>query len=119
MKGWTDLCLASHLGLQHVVQDILLSDGTAGIHAKDEAIKAACMAVSNGHKTIVELLLDRDADFDIESGDLGEILVKASIVGDETVVEMLLNRGAEIDWDGGRDGTSLLLASLRGHQAVV
>lgn len=61
LRYWTELGIASHLGLSYVVEDFL-NDG-ADVNAKSGKYDAALIATADGgHEKIVEMLLDHNAD---------------------------------------------------------
>ena len=64
--SWTDLALASFLGLELVVQDILLEEETGVIMQGRHNFTALQAASAKGHKKIVEILLEKSADINIE-----------------------------------------------------
>jgi ankyrin repeat protein len=49
-----------------------------------------------GHKKVVEMLLEKGADVNAQGGDYGNALHAASVEGHEKVVEMLLEKGADV-----------------------
>jgi hypothetical protein len=70
-RSWTDLILASFLGLRLVVEDMLAKDkiyidAQGGYYGT--ALQAASVA---GHKEIVEKLLGKGADVDAQGGSMG------------------------------------------------
>lgn len=80
------------------------------------ALIAACHADS---EEIVEMLLDKGADVNAQSGNQGSALRLASLLGYEKVVEMLLGKGADVNAQSKRFGSALQEASRNGHEVVV
>ncbi|KAK3351860.1 hypothetical protein B0H65DRAFT_137399 [Neurospora tetraspora] len=118
-QNWTDLALASYLGLRLVVEDILAKE-KIDVNAQGGEYGTALQAASfQGHKEIVEMLLDKGADVNVQGGDYGTALQAASREGYKEIVEMLLDKGADVNTQGGYYGTALQAASARGHKEVV
>ncbi|KAH7016244.1 ankyrin repeat-containing domain protein [Microdochium trichocladiopsis] len=67
----------------------------------------------------VQMLLDKGADIDAESGPYGNALQAASSRGHREVVQLLLDKGANINAQGGYYRNALQAASFRGHREVV
>ena len=72
-----------------------------------------------GHKSIVQMLLDKGAEVNAQGGRYGNALQAASEGGHATVVQILLDKGAEVNAQGGRYGNALQAASEGGHATVV
>ena len=52
-------------------------------------------AADHGHERVVELLLQRGAEIDLQNGDCGTAMIYAAGSGKDRVVELLLQRGAQ------------------------
>ncbi|KAK3334654.1 hypothetical protein B0H65DRAFT_561698 [Neurospora tetraspora] len=77
-------------------------------------------ASREGHKEVVEMLLDKGAGVNTQSrGRYSTALQAASGEGYKEVVEMLLDKGADVNAQGGHYGTALQAASFQGHKEVV
>jgi ankyrin repeat protein len=72
-----------------------------------------------GHDTVVQLLLDEDADVNAQGGYFGNALQAASGEGHKQIVEILLYRGADVNAQGGNYGNALQAASEKGHEQIV
>ncbi|KAL7824032.1 hypothetical protein V8C26DRAFT_384656 [Trichoderma gracile] len=116
-ETWSDLSMASYLGLKPVVQGLLR--GTADNDMSDADIsQALCRASQKGHKEIVQMLLDHGADVDAIT-DTGTALLAASGKGYTEIVQMLLDHGADVSAIAGEYGTALLAASSQGHTETI
>ncbi|KAL7937040.1 ankyrin repeat-containing domain protein [Trichoderma chlorosporum] len=142
LESWPDLTIASLLGLEQVVRELLLKktntatdlhqslyfasesgyeaivrillDNGADVNAHGWGT-ALTAASGNGHKETVQILLDNGADVNIR-GDIGSPLKRASERNHKEIVQMLLDSGADID--NGKD-FPLCAASGMGHKEIV
>lgn len=90
-EGWTDLALASYLGLKLVIKDISVEEKT-GINVQGGPFGTALRAASaQGHKEVVQVLLDKNADVNAQGGPYGTALEAASAQGHKEVVQMMLD----------------------------
>ena len=118
-EDWTDLALASYLGLKLVVRDILVEEKT-DINARGGPNGTALhIASAEGHKEIVQMLLDKGADINAQDESYRTALYIALEEGYKEIVQMLLDKGADINTQGGFYGTALRIASLNGHKEIV
>jgi ankyrin repeat protein len=65
------------------------------------------------------MLLDEDADVNVQGGHYGNALQAASLSGHEQVIKMLLDKDADVNAQGGHYGNALQAASYRGYKQVV
>ena len=74
-----------------------------------------------GHKHVLELMLQRKEDYDIDESDSDRrtALIWASEYGHKEVVETLLQHGADVNAQGGICGNALQAASQNGHEKMV
>jgi ankyrin repeat protein len=72
-----------------------------------------------GHSSVVQLLLNEDADVNTKGGFFGNALQATSAKGHKQVVEVLLNKGADVNAQGGYYGSAMHAASAEGHKQVV
>ncbi|KAB8238262.1 uncharacterized protein BDW43DRAFT_321300 [Aspergillus alliaceus] len=72
-----------------------------------------------GYEQIVQILLDKGADANTQSGVYGNALQAACYRGHEQIVQMLLDNKADVNAQGGHYGNALLAASYGGHEQIV
>jgi ankyrin repeat protein len=115
---------ASFLGLEVILRTLL------AIHVETGGLKdiintqfgyyayALQAAASEGHKRVVQILLDHSADINAQGGRFDSALEAASFGGHKDVVQLLLDLGADVN---GQKGFSYALfeASRYGHNQVV
>jgi len=103
-SGWTELAIASLLGLIFVVED-LCAEG-AEVNAQGGDFGNALQAASEGgHDQVVQILLDKGAEVNAQGGYYSNALQAASYRGHDQVVQILLDKGAEINAQGGNVAT--------------
>lgn len=85
-----------------------------------KGVPIVCVATRNGHKKIVELLLERGADVNVLSQDRGNSpLMEAAVRGDEQSVRHFLEAGANPNLVSKSGQTALMLAIGEGHKDIV
>ena len=104
---WTDLGIASLLGLTHVAEEILKQGADVNAPCGNH-LRVLTIASSRGHDHLAQMLLDNGAI------DNGQALLVALSQGYDQIVRMLLDNGA-IDVKG----VALRKASSRGHDQIV
>ncbi|KAF4546032.1 uncharacterized protein LTHEOB_4684 [Lasiodiplodia theobromae] len=72
-------------------------------------------AAYDGHKKVVQLLIDNGADVNAQGGEQGSPLQAAAYDGHESVVRLLINNGADVNAQAGSQGNALHIASKHGH----
>ncbi|CAN9174414.1 unnamed protein product [Alternaria alternata] len=92
--GWSDLVLASYLGLKQVVQSILFEEKTEVDIQGGNYGRALQAASAEDHGEIVHILLDAGADVNAQGGYYGSALQAASAGGHEQIVRLLVDKGA-------------------------
>ena len=91
-----------------------LLDAEGGFHGN--ALQAASF---NGHESVVQILLDRNADINAPCGPYGNALQVASFKGHEPVVKLLLDHNTDVNATAGPYGNALQLACSWGRKEVV
>ena len=117
-SGWTNLGIASNLGLVNVAEKFLDegADDNAECSSYGRVLLTATLA---GHDEVVRMLLDRGADVNAQDGYDGNALHSASRRGHDQIIRMLLDKGADINAQGGTYGNALQAASVHGHDQIV
>jgi hypothetical protein len=88
--------------------------------ANAQGVPIVCVATRNGHKKIVELLLERGADVNVLSLDRGNSpLMEAAVRGDDLSVRRFLEAGANPNLVSKSGQTALMLAIGEGHKEIV
>jgi hypothetical protein len=121
-EDWSDLTLASYLGLSEVVHDILFKEKIdIEIEAKDRSGQTALVwAAAQGHEAVVKLLLEKGAEIEENDCSYGQtVLLRAAVQGHEAVVKLLLEKGAEIETMDNYGRTALARAAQYGRETVV
>jgi ankyrin repeat protein/predicted nucleotidyltransferase len=80
---------------------------------------ALLVATYNGHKEIVELLLEKGADIEAKSNKGNTALLFAAFNGHKEIVELLLEKGADIEAKNNNGDTALLWAAFNEHKEIV
>lgn len=77
------------------------------------------IAAANGNESLMQLLLDRGADINIQGGYFGSALQAAVINGNESHVQLLLDRGADVNIQGGFHGSAIAAAASIGSKGKI
>ncbi|KAI7191295.1 hypothetical protein KC363_g3950 [Hortaea werneckii] len=113
------LFAASGEGLVHVVYAIL-EDENANIDATWNGMGSAlCQASKKGYRRIVELLLAKGANPNVQRDQYYHTLVEATRYGDKKIVEMLLDAGADVHAEEIPYGTAFDAASEIGDKELM
>jgi ankyrin repeat protein len=123
---------ASLLGLDQVLYELIntgqlesmapisTSKASKLINAQGGHYGNALQAASaEGHKEVVEQLLEKGAEINAQGGIFGNALQAASAGGYKEVMQQLLDKGAEINAQGGIFGNALQAASAGGYKEVM
>jgi hypothetical protein len=120
-EGWSDLALASYLGLSEVVQDMLVKEKPDIYLEKvnEYGRTPLSWAARQGREAVVKLLLEKGAEIEAKDEYGRTPLSWAAGQGHEAVVKLLLEKGAEIEVKDEYGSTPLSWAAEQGHEAVV
>ena len=118
-SNWTNLGVASHLGLVNVAEQFL-DEGADG-NAECSPYGSALVAASHkGRDQVVRMLLEKGVDIDAQCGRYnGNALQEASKHGHNQIVRILLDKGADVNAQGGDRGSVLQAASSYGYDQIV
>jgi len=108
------LNVASRYGTAWVVTEILNSDFE--IRVLQEALYSACVA---GELIVINLLLDRGADVNLNGAEYGTALGAAAYQGDLDIVSLLLDRGADVYLAAGKYGSALGAAAYAANMEII
>ena len=113
------LIRSSMFGNREAVRRQLEQDGI-DVNAKNsEGYTALILASSNGHKEIVEMLLEKGADVNAKDKYNATALIKASSNGHTEIVAKLLDAGADVNAKNDYGYTALIQASRNKHTEIV
>ena len=88
----TPIWLAALSNHDRVLEHFLRKTGI-NLEAEDEAERTALyFASEQGHEKVVQMLLDRCADVNVQGGQYGNALYVALTSGHEKIVQMLLKK---------------------------
>ncbi|KAH7205287.1 hypothetical protein BKA60DRAFT_685024 [Fusarium oxysporum] len=105
-------------GLSWIARD-LTTEG-ADVNAQGGLYGNALQAASSqGHREVVQLLLDYRADVNTRGGEYGNALHDASLEGNFEVVQLLLKYGADVNAQDGYYGNALQAASSKGNLDIM
>lgn len=83
---------------QREIVRLLLGQHDVMVNGVDGDGETALMvAATVGHKAIVEMLLEKNADVNRQDDDGSTALIYASLYGHNEIVRMLLSRGAKVN----------------------
>ena len=92
----------------------------ADVYAKANNGTTALIAASReGHKEVVQALLDKGADVNTKANNGTTALIAASQEGHKEVVQALLDKGADVNAKNNGGIPALIIAALTGHKEVV
>lgn len=96
MSSIVDILVAGGAAVDYEERDPLMYDlaDEGGEEPPDEPATALCLAATENHVDIVNVLLDAGADI---NADRGSVLTGAASKGNDEIVRLLIRRGAAID----------------------
>ncbi|KAJ6032624.1 hypothetical protein N7540_003356 [Penicillium herquei] len=109
---------ASYSGYKDTVQ--MLLDRGADVNAEGVYINSLAAALTQGHKEIAKVLLDR-VDINKQGEESVKAVLEAAISGgSKETVQLLLDHGVKINAQGGESGTAALQIALsNGYEEIV
>lgn len=119
--NYTDLMIASYLGLEATVKLLVEQDGVKLSLKNNRGWTALSYAAYRGHAEVVKVLLKQnDVDIHLKDSDDWTALFQAAENGHTEVVQLLLEKdGVKINLKDYYDQTPLLKAAKNGHAEVV
>ena len=112
----TGLHLAAYFGVQGVVKALLDEDC---LDFQDSWGRTPLFqAAANGHKTMVQLLLEQGAELESKDNSSQTPVFQAAANGHVAVVQLLLEQGANIDIEDKRGSTALQLSNFCSQEGV-
>ena len=117
--GTPPLCYAACKGNIEVLKRLLQAPGVQVDQLSQAQATALFYAAEQGHKQVVELLLENGADPDIaDKNQVGPLHI-ACLHGQTEIVELLLNAGAYMESRTEQKHTCFEIARIRGHQVIM
>ena len=116
--GTTPLCVAAFMGTTEVVKRLIQVPDIQVDYTTHVQVTALAYATQQGHKDIVEFLLNKKADPNIADGDGLAPLHITCIHGYTDIARMLLNAEADLELKAGGIYAPYQIARWGGHQAL-
>ena len=117
--GTPPLCHAACKGNIEVLKRLLQAPGVQVDQLSQSQATALFYAAEQGHKQVVELLLENGADPDMaDKNQVGPLHI-ACLHGQTEIVELLLNAGAYMESRTEQKYTCFEIARIRGHQVIM
>ena len=116
--GTTPLCVAVFKGSAEVVKRLFQAQDIQVDQTTCKQVTALAYATQQGHKDIIEFLLNKKADPDIADVDGVAPLHITCIHGYTDIARMLLNAEADLELKAGGIYTPYQIARWGGHQAL-
>ena len=85
----------------------------------DERYSLLHIAAQEAHDEVVQLLLDKGVDVNVQGGECGNALQVPCSKGHIQIVQLLLDRGADINFQNEYNENPLLVASSKGYIQIV
>ena len=117
--GTPPLCYAACKGNIEVLKRLLQAPGVQVDQLSQSQATALFYAAEQGHKQVVELLLENGADPDMaDKNQVGPLHI-ACLHGQTEIVELLLNAGAYMESRTEQKYTCFEIARIGGHQVIM
>lgn len=121
-KGDKDIIALLLKARKQTPQDIIFCiEDCPNIDAKDDldGETALFQAVKNGHKEVVEMLINAGADIDKQDTYGNTALLQAAYKGYKEIVELLLEKGADVNIKSNGSDTALLMAVQEDYSDII
>ncbi|EUC28323.1 hypothetical protein COCCADRAFT_30391 [Bipolaris zeicola 26-R-13] len=97
---------------------LLLAADSAMVNSRNDGTTPLIIAAEQGHYEMIEILVDKGADVNAQSGQYGNALQAASTKGYKEIAMLLLDKGADVNAQSGQYGNALQVASVVGHKEI-
>ncbi|KAF7983630.1 hypothetical protein HWV62_20564 [Athelia sp. TMB] len=104
--------------LLQAVQTLVSNGADVNKAGSESATRPLLIACWEGHLEIVNVLLEKGADVDVNGGQYGTALQAASVGGHLKIAKLLLENRADVNKVGGTYGSALQIASAGGHLEI-
>ena len=118
-QGATCLMLAAYFGHTETVRYLVGLPVVEVNHEQNVGETALHFAVPEGHRDVVEVLIDAGADIEANNGKGRSPLLMACVLGKLDTVKMLVEAGAAVCATDDQGDTCLTLAAYFGHTDIV
>ena len=118
-EGTTCLMLASICGHTETVRYLVGLPDVEVNHGENDCFTALHFAVQEGHRDVVEVLIDAGADIDARTSEASTPLHYACGDGKLAIVKVLVRAGADLCATKNTGATCLILATNFGHTEIV
>jgi ankyrin repeat protein len=106
-----------------IVKLILDKGMDVNVNTNDNLLYAAIKTQTHGYysdtASIIEMLLEKGANVNLQGGEFGNPLQLASYWGYEDIVQLLLKNGANVNAKGGKWGYAIWAAMSKGRHTIV
>jgi len=113
------LCLAARSGNLEILQMLIRCGAQINKLAEDRYSTAIFDAALGKHKNLVKVLIEAEADVNVQSKDKQSALIVAAGAGDDEIVEMLFRAGADPDLKDCLGSSARNYATLFGRSKMV
>ncbi|KAJ3966507.1 ankyrin repeat-containing domain protein [Lentinula raphanica] len=121
-RDCTPLQIVSFFGFKGMTQRLLTGNVKIGANTNHVGVEigtAIQAAASGGFREIVQLLLEHEADVNVQGGFFGTALQAAAFGDYMEIVQLLLKYNANINAKGGHYGTALQAAASQGSSKTI
>ena len=118
-KGATCFTLAANFGHTETVRYLVGLKDVDVNHSQNNGRTALHHVIHEGHRDVMQVLIDAGADIEAKDKKGFSPLLRASILGKFAIVKMLVEAGADVRVTNNRGDTCLILAAISGHTETV